>query len=454
MMTRFINPVGLGLMVLLVIGHVILDIVDRQAYSEKDFYQNALGNLTNLELKMMSSSDSLKIGFAKVDITPTQITPLAGYGGRRPKEFESIHDSVYIRTIVFSKGNQKAAIVSADLLIVHPELTNHTYLNLPNWKPEELYFSATHSHSSFGGWASSPAGRQFGGSYDESIVKRLAKDISVSVEQANANAENGLISYNALQVPELIRNRLVKDRGIVDPWLKVIGLQSGSRQGIMSVYGAHATCLGRHNRELSGDYPGHYNTLLESDTAIDFSLFAAGAVGSMKPTSFELKTPWVSIEMMASQLKENIDLLMLLEPDYISPKTMGSFKLDLPMRKPGLKISKDLQLRPWLFETLFGQSEMYIKGLIFDNTLLIGLPFDFSGELAVPLYQSASQLGLNLVITSFNGGYGGYLIKDEWYDLSKYEARTMSWYGPDAGSYVSEIVSLILSKVASEVHIE
>ena len=34
-----------------------------------------------------------------------------------------IHDSIFVRTIVFDIGSIKTAIVSADLLIIHPELT-------------------------------------------------------------------------------------------------------------------------------------------------------------------------------------------------------------------------------------------------------------------------------------------------------------------------------------------
>jgi neutral ceramidase len=56
----------------------------------------------------------------------------------------------------------------------------------------------------------------------------------------------------------------------------------------------------------------------------------------------------------------------------------------------------------------------------------------------------ARAQGQNLIVTSFNGGYVGYITKDEWYDLNKYETRTMNWFGPYNGAYFSEIIGSIV----------
>ena len=55
---------------------------------------------------------------------------------------------------------------------------------------------------------------------------------------------------------------------------------------------------------------------------------------------------------------------------------------------------------------------------------------------------------MDLVITSFNGGYAGYVTKDEWYDLNKYETRTMNWYGHEIGKYMSESITKIINGYA------
>ena len=121
-----------------------------------------------------------------------------------------------------------------------------------------------------------------------------------------------------------------------------------------------------------------------------------------------------------------------------------AFKLALPLPEPQVKISQDWAIRPYLFKAIAGDYKVYISILQIGSIVFVGIPADFSGELAIPLYKEARELGLNLIITSFNGGYIGYVIRDQWYDLNKYEARAMSWYGPHNGSYLSEVVSRIL----------
>ena len=53
--------------------------------------------------------------------------------------------------------------------------------------------------------------------------------------------------------------------------------------GVLCSYPAHATFITSKSRDLSADYPGELVRQLESDSAIDFSLYAAGAVGSHSP---------------------------------------------------------------------------------------------------------------------------------------------------------------------------
>ena len=75
---------------------------------------------------------------------------------------------------------------------------------------------------------------------------------------------------------------------------------------------------------------------------------------------------------------------------------------------------------------------------------MVGAPCDFSGELALPLYQHARQKNMRLVVTSFNGGYMGYITPDRYYDKDHYETRLMNWYGPGNGTYFSECIRRIV----------
>jgi len=91
---------------------------------------------------------------------------------------------------------------------------------------------------------------------------------------------------------------------------------------------------------------------------------------------------------------------------------------------------------------------MEITSMRMGNLLFIGVPCDFSGELVAPLEKYANDRGIELIITSFNGGYAGYVTKDEWYDFNKYETRTMNWYGHEIGKYMSVAITKIIDGYA------
>ncbi len=60
------------------------------------------------------------------------------------------------------------------------------------------------------------------------------------------------------------------------------------------------------------------------------------------------------------------------------------------------------------------------------------------------LVIDAEKEGFNLIVTSFNGGYIGYVTEDKWYDRNKYETRAMNWFGPYNGAYFSEYIRRVL----------
>ncbi|HCX76055.1 MAG TPA: alkaline ceramidase, partial [Algoriphagus sp.] len=63
--------------------------------------------------------------------------------------------------------------------------------------------------------------------------------------------------------------------------------------------------------------------------------------------------------------------------------------------------------------------------------------------------QLAQEKGLNLIITTFNGGYIGYITPDELYDEHFHEVREMNWYGPGNGQYFDELITRIIQKAGN-----
>jgi neutral ceramidase len=90
----------------------------------------------------------LRGGSAKVDITPPVGAWLSGYGSRN-KPSEGILDLLYAKALVLDDGQNKIAIVSADLLWVPLKMTNEIRqqvqekLGIPQ---QNVMICGTHTH--------------------------------------------------------------------------------------------------------------------------------------------------------------------------------------------------------------------------------------------------------------------------------------------------------------------
>ena len=446
-LSMFKKILPLTLILISIFLYLTLTPVDRTPYKNLDFYKRSIHQIHQhfRENRNISIGDTLLIGFAKINLTPTDLAPLAGYGNRRPKEMTRVHDSIYVNTTVINNGKNKIAIISADLLIIPPEVTLILKEKLFNidWSLPEIFLSATHTHSSLGGWAPGLVGNMIAGTYDTKYSELIASRILESIQRAEKNMKRGAWSFNELSIPSLIRNRLVGTQGVTDPYLKLVALKSGIQEGIHVFYGAHATCLSSENRQMSRDYPGVFSDWMVSNTSLDFAIYSAGAVASMAP-KMDVQQEFERSQFVGKEMAKQVALIHQFGFPYEDQLNLKFLRIPLFLRHPMVKISENWAFRPWIFNWAFGHYSTEISMFQLNDLIMIGLPCDFSGELSVELYEYAKSKNLNLIISSFNGGYAGYVTDDKWYDLEKYEPRSMSWYGHDNGAYFVEIVKLLI----------
>lgn len=335
-----------------------------------------------------------------------------------------------------------------DLLIAPMAVTAALNKALPRirYSQNQVYLTATHSHNSMGGWAKKPAGYLMAGKYDKKIVTRLTQSIIHAIEKAELKAGVAQIGYGNLQAPDLVRNRLLGETGTEDAGIRVLKFRKPStgETAVLCTYGAHATCLPAAELSLSGDYPTALVQQLEKDKNIDFAAFGAGGVGSHSPAApgnhFE------KIQNMASGLGAIIQNNLHNIPAAYQ-FDLNSVSVPLYLRRPHWRISENWRLHPGLFYQVFGKYPATLTGLRIGNLLLVGTPCDFSGELVPDLEKQLKPGSDQLVVTSFNGGYIGYITPDKYYNLKKYETRDMNLFGPYNGSYLSEMIGLLLHKL-------
>lgn len=386
----------------------------------------------------------LRAGFARVKLTPTVGTsrdlpeqgefrslPLAGYGNRQGKPATGVHDDLWVKAIAFAAGGQTGVVVCADALIVPREVADLATARIAaetGLRREQVYFSATHTHCSLGGWGEGPVGEAFAGPFQPPVRIWFAGQLATATAQALQDLAPASVGHGAFSAPQFIRNRLVGDRGQIDPEfaLLLVKRPDGS-SAVLGSFGAHPAILGGGTMEFSAEYPGAWARAVEQATG-GMALFAAGGVGS-----HSAKAPaggFEGVEKLGQALAKET-LAQLPGIGVTNRVRFGVLGATLELPELQARVTDDVRLRPWVAARLLPVgTRTLLQGFRFDDALWLSTPCDFSGELALELKAEARARGQYLQVTSFNGDYVGYVIPAKYYHFAGYEPRTMSFFGP------------------------
>lgn len=433
----------LGLLLLFVIFS--LGPVDRTPAEALPSYKMMMERLDTLDINPLKAKAGFSVGFGKVNITPSEPIATAGYGKRRGKPYLTVHDSIYVRSFVIENGTQRVALVSADLIIMPPTVTQvlEKKLEAIGFSLNNTYLSAIHSHNSIGTWGEG-ATQFIYGAYDDSVVQFIADAIVKSIQQATENILPSTLKMGAIAIPQAVENRLI-DGGNEDPFLRALEVhRSDSSKLVLVSYAAHATCLSQGTLELSRDYPGMLVDELESED-YEFAMFMAGGVGSHKGSS--PVNNWGCMAWMSEAISDAF-LAQRNTLQVISDTSLVMERIPLALGDPQVKITRDWKLRSWVFRSAFGEYKSFLTVLRIGDLVMLGTPCDFSGEFNASLDSVAKVNGLHAMVTSFNGGYIGYVTPGKYYDIDHYETRLMNWYAPGTGNYMRECLEELIVAVS------
>ncbi|MFN8286595.1 MAG: neutral/alkaline non-lysosomal ceramidase N-terminal domain-containing protein [Chitinophagales bacterium] len=418
--------------------------LDESPYEASEFYKKELAEINTLH--PIADSGTVQAGWARASLVPPFGTPIAIDDQRGGKHFEGVHDTVYVRAFVFKSGNKKVAFVSADLLIVPPAVSAllDSSMQAEGYSSSNLFYSATHAHSSIGAWQNSFVGEKFAGKYDERVPAFIAGQFKQAILEAEKNTAPVKIGFAAVPTQKLVFNRLVGDSGEVDSLLRIVKLvKDNGEEAAIVTFAAHATVYHQGMMQLSGDWPSLMMQKLQS--AGHFYSFSAGAVGSQGPYPFS-QVQEDELNYMAQQVSALVKQYVDSMP--VAPLAqLEMHHLPLYLREPNLRMAPKTVVRPWLFYKLFGNYPAHVNLLQLNRVVFVGMPCDFSGELVNEIDAAGQLYGLQPVVTGFNGAYIGYITDDKWYGLNTYETRLMGWFGPGNGSYLSEVAIKSLEKL-------
>jgi neutral ceramidase len=451
---RITGRVILGLFVLTALTLIVcLKPVDETPYHQTDFYRQTTHRLAALPRPMVPRGP-LRAGWAKVNLTPGFTTPTGGYGIRQGRHWRVVQDSLWVRAIALDNGTAPVVLISLDLLICPPTVTEQLKRRLPElglrW--ENVYIGATHSHNSLGGFAPGPVGRLFSGEFDPRIVDHITNTILRAIRLARQQLAPVTVGYADVDAPDLVYNRVVEN-GPVDGRIRLVKLQvidnkptRPNASALLCTFSGHATVMNMQaDSLLTRDYPGALVDSLEARTG-GFALFMAGAVGSSGPEVQGLDNA-PGIRAYTNSLLARIGPVLPTLDTKIDNR-LSLTTLPLSLREPQARILGNWCVRPFVFRALYGDFPADLKTLRIGPTVWLGTPCDFSAMLAAPLLDSATKQGDKLLITSFNGGYIGYVTPDRYYQNQSYETYTMNWFGPQSGAYFSELMTGLIGAVA------
>jgi neutral ceramidase len=426
------------ILLLLVIAALLVGFIDRTPMFERRFANDMMTRLDRTRLNDNGSS-SLRSGWDKVNITPDHSMPMAGYMPR--DHFDLVHDSLFARIIVIENGSFTSAMIDIDLLIFPPKLRDLLYDRVDS--STFLYLSATHTHSSVGGWDPSLGGSLIAGQYSEEYVINIADKIAAGIKAVNTKSST--IQYWETDASSLVENRVNVDSGKIDGKIRGVKLQrSDSTSAVLFTYSAHSTSIAKERLELSADYPAKVIELLEHNTG--FAMFMSGMVGSHR-YKYSPYNDYDFIEDVAPKIVSAIDTAHY-DPAMTSPQ-IKSRHIPIEFGPSNLRIAKNWSVNDWLFRSAFGKLKGELTCLEIGDVMFIGTPCDFSGEIytADSLEQYATAHGKHLIITSFNGDYDGYITYDKHYYVStKEEINALNWVGPFYGKYFSEMIKKVVAK--------
>ncbi|MGB5556344.1 MAG: neutral/alkaline non-lysosomal ceramidase N-terminal domain-containing protein [Flavobacteriaceae bacterium] len=447
---RVFRVFGVLALLLLLLFYFSTETIDTSPYFETEYYKNTLQKMDVAIEDMAISKGQLLAGFARTNITPSIVEnnpdaakgefntiKMAGYGNGQIAK--GVHDSIYAKAIAVQVENNEVVFISADMVLI-PELVVLKVAENLKGKigRKQLFFGATHTHSSIGNCIPGFVGKSFGGEFQPKVVEWLSAKLTDLVLKALEDKKPSRFSTGYIRTPNLVRNRIIGETGRLNDKLDLVSFaQNNGKKAIIGIFSAHATTIGTWNDAYSADYPGYFQRSLEAN-AVDLAVFFAGTVGSHSNKGEGEK--FAKAQYIGETLADSATTL-LNTMVYDSVLTMAHLASELEIPKlQAFYVADRLRFSPFLGKKLLADmGPIYLQGLKLNNLIWLAMPYELSGEYGVDLKNALELEGYQSSLTSFNGQYLGYIVPQKYYYYDTYEARLMGWYGPSMGDYLMEL---------------
>jgi neutral ceramidase len=433
----------LGLVVFVIVTLLFLvRPVDRTPFAQTTYFHKTMADQDAVQQKLMQPAGLLRAGVGKAGITPPVGVPLAGFGGRKGAASTGVHDSLFVRVLALQAGSQTVFVIGYDALLLYPDLARDIERRL-GIAPQQLYFTATHSHSGPGGWGSGFVEEQFAGKADSRVSAILVDSTIAAITRSQRQWVPAKWHSGKIDAPKHIRNRLLGEKGPVDDDLCYLAITAQDKPlALLATYSAHATVMSSDNMLISGDYPGYLERRVEAKCGA-MTIMAAAGLGSHsnrgEGRGFD------KAKNIGEALADSL-LAHAFKDQGQDSVSLACARWQIATPTMQIRLNKEYRLNTLVASRLFRFHDAYLSFLRLNNFWLIGSPSEFSGELAMQVKAVAAEQGQQVTVTSFNGCYLGYVVPSQYDDLDGYETRTMCWFGPFFGDYLEQVMAKAIRK--------
>jgi len=422
---------------------------------------------------------NLRLGFGKVEITPSEPVLLAGYYYERKST--GIHDRLYARAMAVSDGRRRIALCVVDLVDLPDDTvakTRELVQQHCGLAPEELMLSAIHTHTA-------PDLEQEQ-TYLKSLPAKLAESVRAALESLTpcelrvARGEETSLQFirryrmkdgSVETNPGMLNPNVVAPLGVVDPEVRVLLASDDDRAvGGLVHYALHCDTVG--GTEISADWTHFLRRRVCEKLGRDLTLLVPiGPTGDINHWNVFADVSlrgFAETERIGSRLAEAA-LEAVTRAEAVRSSRICALRktVDVKIRVPSeeeLAAAKSILAQPapedvdFTMDRVVAQRrvkateigpnvKLEIAVLAFGNVALVGIPAELFAALGREI-KSRSPFDHTLVVTLANGniGYVGAKVN---YAEGGYET-TSSLVAPGTGEAMADAAVGLLRAAKSQ----
>ena len=400
-----------------------------------------------------ATTSHISAGTAKVNITPALPIPMSGYRSRT-KPFEGIHDSIYARAIVFSDGENKAAIISAEIIGFSNSFCEETSSLIEQKvgiQKKNILLTVVHNHSGpVTRVYKDDASPEVSAYADELQQKLLGLVIEADrdLQGVSIGAGKGECRMNINRRAEDGNGNIQLGRNPYGPCDHEVGVvriddAKGNIMSLLLNWPCHAVVMGPRNYFISGDWPGAASRYIED--SLDKPVIAPmliGASGDINPI-YGPHIDFVDVNSYAYALDaigRDLGKEAIRVSEDIQTQSTGTIKaIQKSIYLPG-KVDEPNRLHHQGYDP-GNDIEVRLSAIKIGNIIFAGVNGEVFNQIGVKL-KNQSPYSNTFFLTHCNGSCG-YLVSDEAIPEGGYEVRSTSAQSGAESGIIEGILQMI-----------